>query len=74
MELISVVDPHIPRSLYTTLAWFSSTTHLVSGLQVRSFFTALKALSIKEIHYGSYATPEQVLLSLACKFSVLVYS
>ncbi|KAK4348681.1 hypothetical protein RND71_031436 [Anisodus tanguticus] len=28
--------------------------------KVRSFFTALKALSIKDIHYGSHATPEQV--------------
>lgn len=28
--------------------------------KVQSFFTALKALSRKEIHYGSYATSEQV--------------
>ncbi|CAN4105323.1 unnamed protein product [Withania somnifera] len=28
--------------------------------KVRSFFTALKALSRKEVHYGSHATPEQV--------------
>ncbi|KAK4358236.1 hypothetical protein RND71_023846 [Anisodus tanguticus] len=28
--------------------------------KVGSFFTALKALSIKDIHYGSHATPEQV--------------
>lgn len=28
--------------------------------QVQSFFTALKALSRKEVHYGSYATTEQV--------------
>ncbi|KAK4351212.1 hypothetical protein RND71_030525 [Anisodus tanguticus] len=28
--------------------------------KVKSFFTALKALSKKEIHYGSHATPEQV--------------
>ncbi|KAL8149369.1 uncharacterized protein LOC141708706 [Apium graveolens] len=28
--------------------------------KVRSFFSALKALSRKEMHYGSYATPEQV--------------
>ncbi|OIT27139.1 PREDICTED: RING finger and transmembrane domain-containing protein 1 [Nicotiana attenuata] len=28
--------------------------------KVQSFFTALKALSRKEIHYGVYATPEQV--------------
>lgn len=28
--------------------------------KVRSFFSALKALSRKEVHYGSYATPEQV--------------
>ncbi|KVI04612.1 hypothetical protein Ccrd_017069 [Cynara cardunculus var. scolymus] len=28
--------------------------------QVGSFWTALKALSRKEVHYGSYATPEQV--------------
>ncbi|KAK4363533.1 hypothetical protein RND71_018774 [Anisodus tanguticus] len=27
---------------------------------VKSFFTALKALSKKEVHYGSHATPEQV--------------
>ncbi|MCD7458595.1 hypothetical protein HAX54_038630 [Datura stramonium] len=26
---------------------------------VKSFFTALKALSKKEVHYGSHATPEQ---------------
>lgn len=29
-------------------------------IQVQSFFTALKALSRKEVHYGSYATTEQV--------------
>ncbi|URE42672.1 RQC [Musa troglodytarum] len=29
--------------------------------QVQSFFAALKALSRKEVHYGSYATSEQVL-------------
>ena len=29
-------------------------------LQVRSFYAALKALSRKEMHYGSYATLEQV--------------
>ncbi|XP_010424020.1 PREDICTED: RING finger and transmembrane domain-containing protein 2-like [Camelina sativa] len=28
--------------------------------KVQSFFTALKALSRKEVHYGSYATTEQV--------------
>ncbi|EPS73264.1 hypothetical protein M569_01491, partial [Genlisea aurea] len=28
--------------------------------KIRSFFTSLKALSRKEIHYGSYATSEQV--------------
>ncbi|ESQ40009.1 hypothetical protein EUTSA_v10013616mg [Eutrema salsugineum] len=28
--------------------------------KVQSFFTALKALSRKEVHYGSYATSEQV--------------
>ncbi|KAF9595840.1 hypothetical protein IFM89_005326 [Coptis chinensis] len=28
--------------------------------QVQSFFTALKALSHKEVHYGSYATSDQV--------------
>ncbi|CAN8248362.1 unnamed protein product [Cochlearia groenlandica] len=28
--------------------------------KVKSFFTALKALSRKELHYGSYATTEQV--------------
>ncbi|KAL0316987.1 UNVERIFIED_CONTAM: hypothetical protein Sangu_2113000 [Sesamum angustifolium] len=28
--------------------------------KVQSFFSALKALSRKEVHYGSYATPEQV--------------
>ncbi|CAN6467551.1 unnamed protein product [Victoria cruziana] len=28
--------------------------------KVQSFFAALKALSRKEVHYGSYATPEQV--------------
>lgn len=28
--------------------------------KVKSFFTALKALSKKEVHYGSHATPEQV--------------
>ncbi|XP_060181599.1 uncharacterized protein LOC132611206 [Lycium barbarum] len=28
--------------------------------KVKSFFTALKALSRKEVHYGSHATPEQV--------------
>ncbi|OIT03705.1 PREDICTED: RING finger and transmembrane domain-containing protein 2-like [Nicotiana attenuata] len=28
--------------------------------KVQSFLTALKALSIKEIHYGSHATPDQV--------------
>lgn len=30
-------------------------------MQVRSFFSAFKALSKKEMHYGSYATLEQVL-------------
>ncbi|XP_065027810.1 uncharacterized protein LOC135651562 isoform X2 [Musa acuminata AAA Group] len=29
--------------------------------QVQSFFAALKALSRKEVHYGSYATSEQVI-------------
>lgn len=29
--------------------------------KVRSFFTALKALSRKEVHYGSHATTEQVI-------------
>ena len=29
-------------------------------MQVQSFLTALKALSHSEIHYGSYATAEQV--------------
>ncbi|XP_038988895.1 RING finger and transmembrane domain-containing protein 2 isoform X1 [Phoenix dactylifera] len=29
--------------------------------KVQSFFTALKALSHKEVHYGSYATTEQVI-------------
>ncbi|XP_024991920.1 E3 ubiquitin-protein ligase RNFT1-like isoform X2 [Cynara cardunculus var. scolymus] len=29
--------------------------------KVGSFWTALKALSRKEVHYGSYATPEQVI-------------
>ncbi|MQM13454.1 hypothetical protein Taro_046376 [Colocasia esculenta] len=29
--------------------------------QVQSFFTALKALSRTEVHYGSYATSEQVI-------------
>ncbi|KAG5616359.1 hypothetical protein H5410_016183 [Solanum commersonii] len=28
--------------------------------KVKSFYTALKALSKKEVHYGSHATPEQV--------------
>ncbi|VFQ99548.1 unnamed protein product [Cuscuta campestris] len=28
--------------------------------KVQSFFTALKALSKKDVHYGAYATPEQV--------------
>ncbi|KAK6135532.1 hypothetical protein DH2020_030703 [Rehmannia glutinosa] len=32
----------------------------VCVLQVQSCFTALKALSRKEVHYGSYATSEQV--------------
>ncbi|KAK1272104.1 RING-H2 finger protein ATL30 [Acorus gramineus] len=31
--------------------------------KVQSFFTALKALSRKEVHYGSYATTDQVLAS-----------
>lgn len=29
--------------------------------QVQSFFSALKALSRKEVHYGAYATSEQVM-------------
>ncbi|GJT32512.1 zinc finger, RING/FYVE/PHD-type containing protein [Tanacetum coccineum] len=33
---------------------------LYCPLQVRSFYSALKALSRKEMHYGSYATLEQV--------------
>jgi hypothetical protein len=35
---------------------------LVGKLQVQSFCAALKALSRKEVHYGAYATSEQVLL------------
>ncbi|KAM3375972.1 E3 ubiquitin-protein ligase RNFT1 isoform X2 [Capsicum galapagoense] len=45
-------------SLITGLYLTFKLTSIVE--KVRSFFTALKALSIKEIHYGSYATPEQV--------------
>ncbi|KAL3326438.1 hypothetical protein AABB24_037225 [Solanum stoloniferum] len=35
--------------------------------KVQSFFTALKALSRKEIHYGVYATSEQVIW--VCSFN-----
>ncbi|XP_060211282.1 uncharacterized protein LOC132638398 isoform X2 [Lycium barbarum] len=45
-------------SLITGLYLTFKLTSIVE--KVRSFFTALKALSIKEIHYGSHATPEQV--------------
>ncbi|EOA12231.1 hypothetical protein CARUB_v10012719mg [Capsella rubella] len=36
--------------------------------KVQSFFTALKALSRKEVHYGSYATTEQVQIN-SCRFT-----
>ncbi|WMV33805.1 hypothetical protein MTR67_027190 [Solanum verrucosum] len=45
-------------SLITGLYLTFKLTSIVE--KVRSFLTALKALSIKEIHYGSHATPEQV--------------
>lgn len=35
------------------------------ALQVRSFIAALKALSRKDIHFGSYATSEQVRYSVS---------
>ena len=37
---------------------FSS--YMAEKFQVQSFFAALKALSRKEVHYGAYATSEQV--------------
>lgn len=37
-------------------------------LQVQFFFTALKALSRKEIHYGAYATSEQVFFHIFLEF------
>ncbi|KAH0750808.1 hypothetical protein KY290_030040 [Solanum tuberosum] len=46
-------------SLITGLYLTFKLTSIVE--KVRSFLTALKALSIKEIHYGSHATPEQEL-------------
>ena len=45
-------------SLITGLYLTFKLTSIVE--KVRSFLTALKALSIKEIHYGSHATPEQL--------------
>ncbi|QHO08680.1 RING finger and transmembrane domain-containing protein [Arachis hypogaea] len=33
------------------------------GCQVQAFFAAVKALSQKEVHYGSYATSEQVIVA-----------
>lgn len=35
-------------------------SYINSDFQVQSFFAALKALSRKEVHYGAYATTEQV--------------
>ncbi|CAN4123452.1 unnamed protein product [Withania somnifera] len=45
-------------SLTTGLYLMFKLTSIVE--KVKSFFTALKALSKKEVHYGSHATPEQV--------------
>ena len=59
-KLTSVVE----KVLYLTLSnlrsdieWMPSNTYV---WQVQSFLTALRALSHKEFHYGSYATTEQV--------------
>lgn len=38
--------------------------------QVQSFFSALKALSRKEVHYGAYATTEQVVWNLPFSFEL----
>lgn len=35
-------------------------SYVYDGCQVQSFFAAVKALSRKEVHYGAYATSEQV--------------
>ncbi|KAI7754867.1 hypothetical protein M8C21_032031 [Ambrosia artemisiifolia] len=45
-------------SLITGLYLTFKLTSIVE--KVRSLWAAFKALSIKEVHYGSYATPEQV--------------
>lgn len=44
---------------YRIIIFFFSYTSV--GCQVQSFFAAVKALSRKEMHYGAYATLEQVL-------------
>ncbi|KDO64192.1 hypothetical protein CISIN_1g015477mg [Citrus sinensis] len=38
--------------------------------KVQSFFSALKALSRKEVHYGAYATTEQVVWNLPFSFEL----
>ncbi len=48
-----------PHCCYLLLQPFSP-LYLCGHDQVQSFFSALKALSRKEVHYGAYATSEQV--------------
>ena len=46
--------------LWILCLFFSSLSTLIGDVQVQSFFAALKALSRKDVHYGAYATSEQV--------------
>lgn len=62
--LVSIFQWFYKFSLIFFLAYnkfLSASCQLYSvAVQVRSFFAAVKALSHKEVHYGSYATKEQV--------------
>lgn len=46
--------------LFCLLSSFPISYFFQCEFQVQSFFAALKALSRKEVHYGAYATSEQV--------------
>lgn len=62
-KLTSIVEKVSCNSFPSYLIFesvFRTCQYLLSLSQVQSFFAALKALSRKEIHYGSYATSEQV--------------